>query len=47
MELMYNAREEMMNIFSYVDFSKLCHVIQFFAELNQHFVEEGITFFSL
>ena len=33
-----------MNILSYVDLGKLCHVIKFFPELNQKFVEEGITF---
>ena len=30
-----NAREEMMNILTYVDFAKLCNVIKSFPELNQ------------
>ena len=34
---MYNEVEDMMNILSYVDFSKLCHVIKYFTELNQKF----------
>ena len=44
MEQMYNAREEMMNILSYVDFSKLCNVMKVFTELNQNILKEGITF---
>ena len=36
-EPMFIAREEWMNILSYVDccFSKLCHVIKYFTELNK------------
>ena len=44
MESMYIDREEWMNILSYVDFSKLLHVIKYFPELNQKFGQEGITF---
>ena len=35
LEQMYTEREEVMNILSYVDFAKLCRVINFFPELNQ------------
>ena len=38
MELMYNSREDVMNILSYVDFEKLCHVIKYFPQLNQKLV---------
>ena len=34
----------MMNILSYVDFSKLCNVVKFPPELNKDYVKEGITF---
>ena len=30
MEQMYDARIEMMNMLSYVDFEKLCHTIKYF-----------------
>ena len=33
MEQMHNSREDMMNILSFIDFEKLCHVIKCF--LNQ------------
>ena len=42
---MYNGRENLVNILSYVDFAKLCNVIQIFFELNHNFVKEGIIFF--
>ena len=44
MEQIYNAGEKMMNILSYVDFSKLYNVIKIFPGLNQNFMKEGITF---
>ena len=44
MEPMYISSEEWMNISSYVGFSKLCHVIKYFTELNQIFGQEDITF---
>ena len=44
MEPMYIARKEWMNILSYVDFSKLCHVIKYFTELNQKNGQEEINF---
>ena len=44
MKQMNNGREELMNIFSYVDFANLCNVIKHFPELNLNFVKEGITF---
>ena len=31
---MNNEREKMINIMSYVDFAKLCHVIECFSELD-------------
>ena len=34
----------MLNILSYVDYSKMCHVIKYFTELNQNFGQEDITF---
>ena len=34
----------MMNIFSYVDSSKLCHEIKYFPLLNQIISQECITF---
>ena len=39
MEQMYNGREELINITSYVDFEKLCYVINNFPELNHNFVK--------
>ena len=44
MEPMYTAREEWINILSHVDFSKMCHLIQYFPELNQKIGQENITF---
>ena len=44
MEQIYNARQVLMNILSYVDFARLCVVIKYFPELNQKIVKEGITF---
>ena len=44
MEEMYIAREKIKNILSYVDFSKLCHVITYFTKLNKTFGQEDITF---
>ena len=35
---------KMMNILSDVDFSKLCHAIKYFPQLNQNFGKEEITF---
>ena len=35
MEKMYNAREKIMNILSYVDFAKQFNAINFFSELNR------------
>ena len=34
----------MMNILSYVDSLKLCHVIKYFTELNQMFGQADMTF---
>ena len=33
-----------MNIWSYVNFSQLCHVINYFPESNQNIGQEDITF---
>ena len=44
MENIYNATETKGNILSYVDFSKLCHIITYFSELNKHFWHEDIKF---
>ena len=41
---MNNERVKMMNILSYVDFEKLCHVIKYFPQLNLHFGKEEINF---
>ena len=35
MEVMYTSKEKMINILSYVDFEKMCHVIKYFPVLNQ------------
>ena len=44
MELMYIARENDKHILSYVDFSKLCHVIEYCPELNEIYGQECTTF---
>ena len=44
MESMVIAREERKNVISYVDYSKICHVIRSFPDLNQTFGKEDITF---
>ena len=44
MEPMYNAREEIMNILDYINFSKLFHAIKYFPELNNFWGNEDITF---
>ena len=36
----------MINILSHDDFAKICHVVNFFPELNQKFGQENITFTS-
>ena len=33
-----------MDILSYVDYEKLCNIMQNFPELNRNFLKEGITF---
>ena len=38
------AREKGGNIISYVDFSKICHVIKYFPDLKQTFGKEVINF---
>ena len=43
MEQMYNEIEELTNILGYVDFAKLCNVINNFPDFNQIFLKEGIT----
>ena len=43
MEQMYNGREDLKNILSYVDFTILCNVIKQFPELNLNIAKEGIT----
>ena len=43
-EPMYNSREKMMNILSYVDVAKLRHVIKHFPRLNQKIGKEDITY---
>ena len=45
-ELIYNARERMINILSYVDFAKLCHKINYFPQSNQNFGEKTLTSLS-
>ena len=40
----YNAREDIMNILIYVAFSKMCHVINFFPELNQKLGKKKLLF---
>ena len=47
MEPRYIKREEWMNIPSYVDFSKLCHVIKYFPELNKTYWARRYYFYSL
>ena len=42
MESMYIIEKEWMDIFSYVDSSKLCHVINNFPDLNQNIGQEDI-----
>ena len=42
-KLIYNAIDKMMNILSYVDFSKLCHVIKYLPQSNQIFGKEDIN----
>ena len=32
------------NLWSYVDFEKLCNVVKYYTELNQKIVKEGIDF---
>ena len=44
MEVMYNAREHMKNILSYVDFSRLFQVIKYIPRLNPNFGKEDIAF---
>ena len=44
MEQIYNVREELMNILSYVDFEKMCNIIKNSPGLNHNFVKEDITF---
>ena len=45
-ELLYginvNCNSKRGNIISYVDFSRICHVIRCFTDLNQAFVKEDI-----
>ena len=41
---MYNRRDNLKNILSYVDFTKLCNVIKQSTELNHNIVKEGIIF---
>ena len=43
-KLIYNAIEKMMNILSYVDFSKLFRVIKYFFQLNKKVWKEDIIF---
>ena len=43
-ESTYISREEWMNILSYVDLSKLYHVIQYFPGVNKSFRQKDITF---
>ena len=42
---MLNVREDMMNILSHVDFSKLFHFIKYFLELNPKCGKEEISIF--
>ena len=44
MESMLIAREKGENIISYVDFSKICHVIRCFTGLKQAFGKYNIAF---
>ena len=46
MEPMYVAIERGINILSYVYFSKICDVIQYFPELKQNIIIEDINFLS-
>ena len=41
---MYNGREGLKSILSYVDFTILCNPIKKFSEFIHIFVKEGITF---
>ena len=43
-ESMLIAREKRKTIMSYIDFSKRCHKIRCFPDLNQTFGKEIITF---
>ena len=44
MEVIYNARDHMKNILSYVDFANMCQLVKYFPQLNPHFWKEDITF---
>ena len=44
MESMFIKIEESKNIIGYVDYSKFCHVIRSFPDLNQNIGKEDITF---
>ena len=44
MEPMYIAKDKLMNILSYVDFSKLCHVVKYSTEWNKHSRQKYINF---
>ena len=44
MEVIYNVREHMENILRYIDFVKMCQVINYFTQLNPNFGKEDITF---
>ena len=44
MEVMYNARDHMKNLFCYVYFERLCQVIDYFPQLNPKFGKDDITF---
>ena len=43
---MINSRYKMMNILSYVDSEKLCHVIKYFTQLNQKMGKKTLLFLS-
>ena len=44
MESMLIAKEKRKNITSYVDYSKICHIIRSFPDLNQKFGKDDIKF---
>ena len=41
---MYNGREDLKNMLSHVDFTRLCNAMQKLSEFNLNIVKGGINF---